>query len=136
VKRFGQERSFELLKKCGFDACDFSFYNDGARLLGDDYMENAAKTKEMLDKAGLLCNQAHAPFGSPYAKYSVESIPHFPRMFECCAELGIETVVIHPIQDGPFKEKSEELLLRSVEFYKGLVPIAREYGVKMATENM
>ena len=57
-------------------------------------------------------------------------------MFECCAELGIETVVIHPIQDGPFKQKSEELLLRSVEFYKSLIPMAREYGVKMATENM
>jgi sugar phosphate isomerase/epimerase len=57
-------------------------------------------------------------------------------MFECCAELGIKTVVIHPVQDGPFIEKGEELILRSVEFYKGLIPMAREYGVRMATENM
>ena len=45
VKRFGQERAFEMLKKTGFDACDFSFYNNGVELLGDDYMKNAEKSK-------------------------------------------------------------------------------------------
>ena len=49
VKRFGQERAFEMLKKTGFDACDFSFYNNGVELLGDDYMKNAEKSKAMLD---------------------------------------------------------------------------------------
>jgi len=70
VKRFGQEKTFTLLKQSGFDACDFSFYNHGVSLLGDNYMENAQNTKALLDKAGLMCNQAHAPFdlveGEPF----------------------------------------------------------------------
>ena len=61
--RFGEEKAFEILKKSGFDACDYSFYYEGEALLRDDYLINAEKTKAALDKAGLLCNQAHAPFG-------------------------------------------------------------------------
>ena len=70
IKRFGEEKSFEILKKSGFDACDYSFYNETAKLLQDDYMEKAKITKALLDKVGLLCNQAHAPFdlveGEPF----------------------------------------------------------------------
>jgi sugar phosphate isomerase/epimerase len=138
-KTLGYEKGIEACAKAGFDAIDMGFFdlNNGSSPFScDDYKQLCRSYLEIAKKNGIVFNQAHAPFGSPYAKYSVESIPHFPRMFECCAELGIETVIIHPIQDGPFKEKSEELLLRSVEFYKSLIPMAREYGVKMATENM
>ena len=135
----GYERGIEECAKAGFDAIDFGFFdfkNGISPLLGDGYKEICRNYLDIAKKNNIVFNQAHAPFGSPYAKYSTESIPNFPRMFECCAELGVETVIIHPIQDGSFKEKSEELLLRSVEFYKSLIPMAREYGVKMATENM
>ena len=138
-KLLGYERGIEECAKAGFDAIDvgfFDFKNGLSPLLGDDYKEKCRNYLDIAKKNNIVFNQAHAPFGSPYAKYSTESIPYFPRMFECCAELGVETVIIHPIQDGSFKEKSEELLLRSVEFYKSLIPMAREYGVKMATENM
>lgn len=134
----GYERGIEECAKAGFDGIDVGFFDlkSNSPFSGDDYKQVCRNYLDIAKKNNIAFTQAHAPFGSPYAKYSVESIPHFPRMFECCAELGIETVIIHPVQDGPFKEKSEELLLRSVEFYKSLIPMAREYGVKMATENM
>ena len=134
----GYERGIEECAKAGFDGIDVGFFDlkSNSPFSGDDYKQVCRNYLDIAKKNNIAFTQAHAPFGSPYSRYSAESIPHFPRMFECCAELGIKTVVIHPIQDGPFKQKSEELLLRSVEFYKGLVPMAREYGVKMATENM
>ena len=134
VKRFGQERSFELLKKCGFDACDFSFYNDGARLLGDDYMENAAKTKKMLDKAGLLCNQAHAPFdlveGEPF-DISCDNYKAIVRSVEYAAYLGAQNIVVHLICTA----KREELCQYNREYYRSLAPYGEKFGIKIAVEN-
>jgi sugar phosphate isomerase/epimerase len=134
VRRFGQEKSFELLKKCGFDACDFSFYNDGVRLLGDDYMENARQTRAMLDRAGLRCNQAHAPFeikeGEPF-DLSNSNYKAIVRSIEYAAYLGAENIIVHLICTA----NREELCEYNRRYYKSLEPYAEKFGIRIAVEN-
>ena len=134
VRRFGQEKSFELLKKCGFDACDFSFYNDGGRLLGDDYMENARQTRAMLDRAGLRCNQAHAPFeikeGEPF-DLSNSNYKAIVRSIEYAAYLGAENIIVHLICTA----NREELCEYDRRYYKSLEPYAEKFGIRIAVEN-
>lgn len=134
VKRFGQEKAFELLKKCGFDACDFSFYNDGARLLGDDYMENARSTKEMLDKAGLLCNQAHAPFDLKEGEAFDTSCNHYNavvRSIEYAAYIGAKNIVVHLICTA----NRDELCQYNRRYYKSLEHYGKKFGIRIAIEN-
>lgn len=138
-EKIGYEEGIVACAEAGFDALDMGFFSmktGKSPFLADNYKELCDRYLRIAKENNIVFNQAHAPFGSPYEKYSAESVPHFPRMFECCARLGVETVVIHPVQDGRFYGREEEMLLRSVEFYKGLIPMAREYGVRMATENM
>ena len=134
VKRFGQEKAFSMLKQCGFDACDFSFYNQGVDLLGDDYMENAQKTKVLLEKIGLLCNQAHAPFdlmeGEPF-DLSCKHYQAIVRSIEYAAYLGAKHIVVHLICTA----NRDDLYPYNHNYYKSLEPYGEKFGIKIAVEN-
>ena len=134
VKRFGQEKAFEMLKKSGFDACDFSFYNCVAELLSDNYMENAKKTKALLDETGLLCNQAHAPFelaeGEPF-DMSCDNYKAVVRSIEYAAYLGAKNIVIHLI----CTLNRADLYRYNSEYYKSLETYSKQFGIKIAVEN-
>ena len=134
VKRFGQEKAFEMLKNAGFDACDFSFYGNGIDLLNDDYMENARNTKAMLDKVGLLCNQAHAPFeiveGESFDIY-FPSYKIIVRSIEYAAYLGAKNIIVHLICTA----NRGELYQYNYRYYKSLEPYGEKFGIKIAVEN-
>ena len=134
IKRFGEEKTFEMLKKTGFDACDFSFYNKGVELLGDNYMENARKTKALLSKAGLLCNQAHAPFeiveGEPF-DVSCRGYNLVVRSIEYAAYIGAKNIIVHLICTN----NRADLYGYNREYYKSLEPYAEKFGIKIAVEN-
>ena len=134
VKRFGQEKSFEILKKAGFDACDFSFYNYVDELLCDDYMEKAQNTKELLNKAGLLCNQAHAPFnlveGEPF-DLSCPNYKAIVRSIEYAAYIGAANIVVHLLCTA----NRADLYKYNHEYYKSLAVYGEKFGIKICVEN-
>ena len=139
AKKIGYEKAIRLSGDAGFDALDMGFFDmktGESPFLSDDYKNVCDGFVSLARECGMYFNQAHAPFGAPYAKYSAECVPHFPRMFECCARMNIGTVIIHPVQDGQFYLHEDEMLEKSVKFYKDLIPMAKEYGVRIATENM
>ena len=123
-----------MLKKVGFDACDFSFYNDGVKLLGDDYMENAKKTKALLEKHGLLCNQAHAPFeiteGEPF-DISCKGYRLVVRSIEYAAYIGAKNIIVHLI----CTVNRADLYRYNSEYYKSLAVYGEKFGIKIAVEN-
>lgn len=134
IKRFGEEKAFEMLKNSGFDACDYSFYNETARLLADDYMEKAKISKELLDKVGLLCNQAHAPFdlveGEPF-DIACDNYKAVVRSIEYAAYLGAENIIVHLL----CTKNRADLYKYNSEYYKSLAPYGEKYGIKIAVEN-
>jgi len=133
----GEEKAVEYIAKAGFDAWDFSMFamckydrksnclleNDHP-LAKSDYLSFARRLKNIGLDNGIVCNQSHAPFPT----YSSEVRSFYKRAIECSAEAGAEICIIHP---DNYKTPEE-----NAEIYLELLPFAKEYGVKIATENM
>ena len=137
AKFVGDEKSIELIAKAGFDCWDFSLF-DMARfekgtlhildsdhpLHTSDYSTYAKKLRKIGEDYGITCNQSYAPFPSR----GEEIMYYLKRSIECTAIAGGKICIIHPDND-----KSAE---KNAEIYFELLPFAKEYGVKIATENM
>ena len=67
---FGEEKTFDLFKKAGFDGVDFSFnmLGNGTAINLDNHIEKAMESKRLLDKYNLICNQSHAPFAFKFGE--------------------------------------------------------------------
>lgn len=137
AKIIGEEKAVEYVAKAGFDAWDFSIinmfrYDYGNKTVkicdhpftGSDYLAFARKLKKIGEDNGIVCNQSHAPFPI----YCAEIRSYLKRAIECTAEAGGKICVIHP---DNYKSAEE-----NAEMYNELIPFAKSYGVKIATENM
>lgn len=133
----GEEKAVEYVAKAGFNAWDFSMFDmawydwdthtvkkSNHPLAGNDYLKFARKLKKIGLDNGIVCNQSHAPHPS----YCHEIRSHFKRAIECTAEAGGKICIIHPDNDKNAEENAE--------MYLELLPFAKDYGVKIATENM
>ena len=133
----GEEKAIEMIAKAGFDAWDFSMFNMKKRinpfeglfkkkyaLVTNDYLIFARRLKQIGEENGVVCNQSHAPFPSLHKNVR----PYLQRAIECTAEAGGKICVIHPDNLKSPKENAE--------FFLELLPFAKDYGVKIATENM
>lgn len=133
----GEHKAVELIGKAGFDCWDFSLFrmclwdwgkdapvNEDHPLKEDNYLTFVRELKKIGEAYGMECNQSHAPF--PTDKPEVKNF--LKRSIECTAEAGGKICVIHPVN----KDSAE----KNAEMYFELLPFAKEYGVKIATENM
>lgn len=137
AKLVGEQKAVELVAKAGFDAWDFSMfamvrYDWGKQCLlpndhpltRPDYLRFARELRQIGEDNGIHCNQSHAPF--PNSHPGVRC--YMKRAIECTAEAGGNMVIIHPVNDATPEENGE--------FYRELLPFAKQHGVKIATENM
>lgn len=137
AKVMGEERAIEAVAKAGFDAWDLSMfdmctYNGDIELTVDSqhplgqpgYVRYAQKLKKIGEDNGIICNQSHAPFPSFFNGMET----YLKRAIECTAEAGGDICVIHPCNNKSAEENAE--------MYMRLLPFAKDYGVKIATENM
>ena len=133
----GEEKAIEMCAKAGFDAWDFSMFamcrydwETGKAqpsthpLAGSHYAEFAKKMRRIGEDNGIHCNQSHAPFPTTVGPIR----DHLKRAIECTAIAGGSICVIHPGNDYE--------LQANVDFYRELLPFAKEHNVKIATENM
>ena len=133
----GEERAIELLAEAGFDAWDFSMWSicsydwknnipvfTDHPFAGADYVKFAKRLRAVGEDSGIVCNQSHAPY--PSSCKEIRS--YFKRAIECTAIAGGQVCVIHP--------DNNKLPEQNAEMYLELLPFAKEYGVKMAAENM
>lgn len=133
----GYEKAVEYVAKAGFDGFDLSMFDmaeydwntqtvidNGSPFRGPDYLKFVRNLKKIGEAGGIVCNQSHAPFPS----YIPEIRSYLKRAIECTAEAGAEICVIHPCNDQNAEQNAEMFL--------ELLPFAKEYGVKIAVENM
>lgn len=133
----GAEKAVEYCALAGFDAWDFpldhicSHYCDVKKgvesalpLNGDAYVKMARKLRQIGEDNGIVCHQTHAP--------TRWSCPHFldcmKRTLEITAEAGAKICVTHPCDKNTVEQNTE--------MYLKLLPYAKEYGVKIALENV
>lgn len=130
-----REENLDMIKKTGFDGLDFAVKPS---LLGEDFRENAAQVRTMLDRAGLTCVQAHAPhnfvFGTEMSCDNTEYRDTF-RALEFAGILGTKYVVVHgsPVPDGPL---SGQFIEHNYRYYKSFEEEARRCGVYIGVENL
>ena len=133
----GEEKAVELLAKAGFDAWDFSMFNmalydwstrtvipSDHPLTTDNYADFAKTLRKIGEDNGIHCNQSHAPF--PVCCKEIRG--YLKRAIECTAIAGGSICIIHP--DNNYTPQ------QNAEMYLELLPFAKEYNVKIATENM
>lgn len=131
------KETIKMLKESGFTAYDYSMFAGGGKsnlgyelLLSENYRDKAQKIRLYADSINMPCNQTHAPF--PTAKKGDEEFNKIAqaytiRALEISGILGAKYCVVHPY-DGTIEE--------NVAMYKELIPIAKQAGVKIATENI
>lgn len=128
--------AIRIIAKAGFDSYDLSQFNTETELCSDNYKKCLKQLKQVADECKITCTQSHAPFPSAIGgndEFNNKRFDEIVRSMECAAYLGAEIIVVHPIQhfiDG------ENYLDVNVDFYKKLIPYAKEFGIKIATENM
>lgn len=134
----GEQKAIEMVAKAGFDYFDYDFafrlvnYNFTLRttrysyhpLATDGYLDYVKQLKKWGEDNGITCHQTHAPF----PVFSKEVRDNLKKSLEITAELGAKICVIHPDNFKGVKENTE--------MYLELLPFAKQYGVKIATENM
>ena len=141
--RVGERGAIETLAAAGFDAIDYGFAPLMER--GETPWNTsgyAAYAKEILRIArdnGVYFNQAHGPFAfdsALFPNYAKEVLPLYQRCLEACALMGIPHVVAHPVHHIPYLGNEEALWRMNMEFYHLLLEQARQFGVRIALENM
>lgn len=137
----GDLECVRLLKRAGFDAIDWSFFEmtEGQGIFcTDQWKEHALAIRAEADRGGIAFSQAHAPFPSsrgeePFDTVIVERII---RSMEVASILGVRNIVVHPKQHLYYPENSEQLFAENVIFYKQLMPHAQRLNIRVCTENM
>lgn len=139
IDAFGIDGGLKMIKNAGFDGVDLSFYWGATQLLcGDDWREKALEVKSALEKYGLSCSQAHAPFDFLYTMKQDDSCFEYlsiKRAIMACGILGIDHIVVHGVA-VPEGSVSRQSINYNLDYYKKLEPLCREYGVKIAVENL
>jgi len=139
AKAFGLPKAVAMMADAGFDAVDYSafdeeFYSD---FHDRSFYQDARKLAE---DRGLYFNQAHAPFPSSYGDdvKDSERFGHIVNSMKIASWLGVENIVVHPVQHLDYATRGipEKLFDMNMAFYKSLIPYCEEYNIRVAVENM
>lgn len=139
---FGQEVAIDIMKDAGYDAIDMSLFcmsNDNDVFNTDAYKTRTLEIAAYAKSKGIYFNQTHIPFTFNWSnpnEYDERFFPRQIRGLEISALLGAKIAVVHPLHYGEYKGHEAERLAENIKFYRSLLPYAKEYGIKIALENM
>ena len=128
------EECAKIVKQAGFNYIDL----DTVRYTkGDDWKDNILKTKEILDKTGLMVEQTHEP--SNWLDHPAEEYKEImKRAFEVSKIAGAKNIIIHadkylPDENGYDPDKASATVY---EFYAPFVEYAINNNLGVAIENL
>ena len=140
---FGEEQGLRILKDAGYDALDASLFamstTPQSPLYGEGWREYAENLKKLSDEIGIPFNQSHVPFVFNWKnpnEFEERFMPLNIRGLIVSGILGVKTAIVHPYHYGEYFGHEEEVFELNMKFYRELLPYAKEYGVKIAIENM
>jgi len=142
VRNFGHHGAIDIMKQAGYDAMDLSLFgmvDDHNEFCTDGYRERIAEIRAYAEQQGIGFNQSHTPFQFDWtAPNAVEEqlIPKTIRALEVSALAGCKIAVVHPVHHEEYLGHEEERFEQNMKFYRTLLPYAKEYGIRIALENM
>lgn len=132
---FGIEKTIDIFSQVGISGIDF---NNDIKEFYDDTYDKAyyLNLKKYVNDKGIDMVQAHAPFGTDFANEQ-EFVNRIVKGMEKASWIGAPMIVVHPCKHLDYKEVGfDKMFEYNYNFYKGLVPYAEEYGIKIAIENI
>lgn len=136
AERLGDETAVKIICESGFDGIDYSMFcmkDDDDFLNTSSYKEHIKELKKLAESYSVTFEQSHAPFPPVREgdnEYSRKTIEKVKRALEIAGMLDAKICVVHPCA---FEENQFE---KNMELYHYLEPYAKDYGVKIALENM
>lgn len=146
---YGHESVFETAKKIGADCVDFNIPSDEFDCekpgsiyskTDDEIIEYFSGLKRKADEAGIEIAMTHGRIST------FKNIPEWDNRviknarLDCLATsvLGAPVCVMHGVSNCNFpKDVDPELLRRlNYELFVSILPFARQYGIKIATETL
>ena len=130
--RFGCEKTLEMIRDAGFDCVDFSYTAPIEKnekicpYVADDYVSVAHRMREAMERLGLVCNQAHAPF----RPMTDAHVPLVIRAMEGASILGAPHIVVHA------RWCEAEMEEYNVRYFQALEPYCEKFGIRIAIENL
>ncbi len=144
ANRFGWERAIDICKTAGFDSMDYSLQgmekpND---IFNDEkeYVKKALEYRKIADEKGFPITQTHAPFA--FSGWNDPTVceefifPAIRRSIEISAIFGAKVAVVHPLHHFVYKGHEDEIYEKNMKFYRSLIPLCKEYHIKVGIENM
>lgn len=145
---------FAMMKRAGFECCDFSLNNYLKNT--DLYEEKLNKVfdrtvdelkefftphKEGAEAAGIRINQMHMPYPTfvPGAKQHINVYLWNnvgPKSLEVCAYLGCHNIVVHGFKLTRYYGSEEAEWEKTREFLAFLAPMAKELKITLCVENL
>lgn len=136
AERLSDESAVKIICESGFDGIDYSMFRmseDGDLLNTPSYKEHIKEIKKIAESYSVTFEQSHAPFPPVREdddEYTRKTIEKVKRALEIAGMLDAKICVVHPCS---FKENQFE---KNMELYHYLESYAKDYGVKIALENM
>ena len=132
---------YQSIKEAGFQYVNFDFPNfslkapTGMDYMCDEWRKVVRGHLERMNAAGLTPVMAHGPFCYPMpAEARKPLIAAVIRTIECCGEMGIPQIVLHP--DARKGMSYDQFLSENREFFRALIPAAEKTGVTILIENI
>lgn len=145
---------FEMLKRAGFNCCDFSLngylkntdiYQDKLNRFFDksvtELTEFFRPHKEAADTAGIEINQMHMPCPIYVPKGNAELNDYLwnlvaPKSMKICRFLKCTNIVIHGFKLARFLGSEDAEWEQTEKFIDSIAPMAKEYGITICMENL
>lgn len=142
LRHYECEEIIEMLSEAGFDAIDFSFFQERFFDERTDSEESKAyffRLRELAETKGMRFNQAHAPMpsGKEDEEWTERRFWDIVRAMRNASYLGIETIVVHSISYLRYVEPGnrEKAFEMNMDFFGRLIPYCEQYRIKVAIEN-
>ena len=129
---------FPAIKNAGFDGIDFSDVLVENAITDSSYKQYAALLNNLADDYGIKYYQTHAPIiGMLSGEHGMDfAVDRIKRSIEFASLIGAEIAVIHPIKYSEFATDPEFVYEENMNYISKLIPACKDYGVKIAIENM
>lgn len=143
IPAFSYEEAAYITAQSGFDGSDFYLQVMTERecvFNSEDWFEEASECKRIFENCNAPIVQTHAPFSfkdwNDPVTFNEFIYPTIVRSIKVSAVMGASCVVVHPLHHWRYAGNEDEIFERNMDYYRSLIPVCKEYNIKVGIENM
>lgn len=143
IPQFSADEAARLTFEAGFDASDYylgPMTDRNCEFNGPQWCRLAEECGSIFQNTNVPIVQTHAPFSfkgwDDRVTYEDFIYPTIVRSIQVSAAMGAQFVVVHPLHYWRYAGNEQELFELNMSYYRSLIPVAKDHGIKICIENM